>query len=107
MKYPLESPTTPRGLRGSTWDGEPDEIQLGNSERISQELRQMLLASCRAATMDGFLLAAAVIPAKTGRDGYAYLDENRPSSVFTNLDDTSDPSALLLMAGERLKKWGQ
>ena len=71
MNYPHELSTSPPQTIDSTaWDGEPDEIQLGNSERISQELRQILLASCRAATMDVFLLAAVVIPAKTCGGGY-------------------------------------
>jgi hypothetical protein len=105
MKDPLKLLTTaPEPSGSAAWDGEPDEILLGRRERISQELRQLLLAACRAATMDGFLLAAAVIPAKADKDGYASIDDSRRASAFSNLDDASDPSSLLLWAGERLKR---
>jgi len=90
--------------RGSTaWDGEPDEITPGRRKQISQELRQILLAACRAATMDGFLLVAAVIPAKVNKDGYAYIDETRRGSTFTNLAEGADLGSFLTYAAERMK----
>jgi hypothetical protein len=53
--------------------------------------------------MDGFLLAAALIPAKIDSDGDSLIDETRQGSGFTNLDHGSDLSSLLLWASERLK----
>lgn len=105
MKNPHELRTTSQDPSGSTaWDGEPDAIIPKQLERISQESRQLLLAACRAATMDGFLLVAAVIPAKLDNDGSGYIDETRQGSAFSNLDDSSDPAALLVYAAERLKR---
>ena len=105
MKHPHELPAPAQQPTSSTaWDGEPDAIVPGRRDRISEELRQILLAACRAATMDGFLLAAAVIPAKMDKDGYAYIDESRRGSTFTNLDHGSDVASLLLYAAERSKR---
>ncbi len=108
MKYPHELSGPSQQLDTSTaWDGAPDTIIPGRLERISEESRQILLAACRACTMDGFLLAAAVIPAKMDRDGNAYIDESRRASAFSNLDDSSDPASLLLFAAARLTKGGK
>jgi hypothetical protein len=54
--------------------------------------------------MDGFFLAAAVIPAKRDKDGYALVDDSRRGSAFCNLDEVSDPSSLLPLAGKRLTR---
>jgi hypothetical protein len=76
----------------------------GRRERISEESRQILLAACRACTIDGFLLAAAVIPAKTDKDGNAYIDESRRGSTFTNLEHGSDLASRLQYAAERSRR---
>jgi len=105
LKDSHELRSTPQEPGGSTaWDGEPDAIIPKNLDRISEESRQILLSACRAATMDGFLLVAAAIPAKLDKDGAGYIDESRQGSAFSNLDDSSDPAALLLYAAERLKR---
>ena len=87
----------------TAWDGTPDKITPHLLDRISEESRQVLLAACRAATMDGFMLVAAVIPAKTDADGYAWIDETRQASGFTNLERDSDLASLLQWAANRLK----
>ena len=108
MKHPHELRAPSQQPSGCTaWDGAPDAIIPGRLERISKESRRILLAACRACTMDGFLLAAAVIPAKVDKDGYAYIDETRRGSAFTNLDGDSDPASLLLFAAKRLNKGGK
>jgi hypothetical protein len=105
MKDPHELRAPSQQPSGSTsWDGAPDAIIAKRLERISQELRQILLAACCAASMDGFLFVAALIPANIDKDGYAYIDETRQGTGFTNLDHGSDPISLLLYAVERLKR---
>ena len=105
MKHPHELRAPSQQPSGSTaWDGAPNEVIPGRLERISEESRQILLAACRACTIDGFLLAAAVIPAKMDKDGYAHVDESRRGSTFTNLDHSSDVASLLLYAAERSKR---
>jgi hypothetical protein len=105
MKHPHELPAPAQHPSGSiAWDGAPDAVIPGRLERISEESRQILLAACRACTIDGFLLAAAVIPAKTDKDGNAYIDESRRGSTFTNLEHGSDLTSLLLYAAERSKR---
>ena len=89
------------------WDGTPDEITPGNLERISEESRQILLAACRAATMDGFLFVGCVIPAQLDRDGYGTIDRTRSGSLFTNLADESDPVSLLLYTVAAFQKGGK
>ena len=107
MKHPHELRTPSQQSSDPTgWDSAPDPIVPGRLERISEESRQILLAACRACTMDGFLFAAALIPAKMDKDGNAYIDESRRASTFSNLAGSSDPASLLLFAAARLTKGG-
>src|SRR5689334_22067029 len=88
---------------GSTGrDGTPDHV-IPQRRPVSEELRQILLAACRAATMDGFLLAAALIPARLDKNGYAVIDRARLGTSFTNLEHEEQLSSLFLLAAQRLK----
>jgi hypothetical protein len=88
--------------KSNGWDRSPDEIVPGRRERISEESRQILLAACHAATMDGFLLISVLVPAKVNEKGFALIDESRQGASFSNIAD-GDLASLLLWAAERLK----
>ena len=104
MDDPQKVRTPSHKLLNSTgWDGAPDNVISLRLERISEETRELLLAACRAASMDGFLLAAALIPAKIDGEGYSLIDEARQGSGFTNLAHGADLGPLFLWATERLK----
>ena len=103
MDDPRKLRTSGQDSGSAGWDGEPDPITPGQRDRISPESRHILFAACRAATMDGFLLVAVLVPATTDKNGYSHVDNSRSGNVFTNLAHGCDEVSLLQWGVDRLK----